>query len=122
MNKITLSADQILAAMDAAGMVIDHVAYDAAIAAAIKKLADEIDAEILRKLKAALPRVSYEEVENSAALWEKLKYLDSYEDSSGTHVSESRYELDGVKYAAMWEIWGTSDIPVIMRIIELNNV
>ncbi len=120
MKKFTLTPEQILAAMEAAGMQIDHETYDKAVAEAAKRLADEIDAEIYRKLVASIPKEYYDPLDSDErdALWEKLKLLQPYDSSSSLHVSEERYELDGVKYVAYWEIWGPSDVPEIMVIKE----
>lgn len=123
MKKITITPERILAAMEAAGMRIDHKAYDKAVAEAAKKLADEIDAEVYKQLVASIPKEYYEPIdsEKTTALWEKLKLLQPYDSGSSLHVSEERYELDGVKYVAYWEIGGPSDIPEIMRIKELKT-
>jgi hypothetical protein len=120
MKKFTLTPQQILAAMEAAGMQIDHETYNKAVAAAAKKLSDEIDAELYKKLVASIPKEYYESIDSdeAMALWEKLKLLQPYDGGSSLHVVEERYELNGVKYIAYWEIWGPSDIPEICIIKE----
>jgi hypothetical protein len=118
MRKITVTPEQILTAMEAAGMQIDHTAYDSAIATVIQKVSDEIDAQIVKDIIASFQKEQYEHIDDSAAVWEKLKLLQPYESGGSLHISEERYELDGVKYIACWEICGPFDIPKIMVIKE----
>lgn len=118
--KHTISTEQFYEACKSAGLCANEEALNKAIAIAAKQLADEIDDDIFREITGSVvaPKEHYEFIENPAEVWEKLKFLDCYDASSSMHISEERYELDGVKYICTWEIWGVSDIPNIAILKE----
>jgi hypothetical protein len=121
----SVSVEQLVKALEAAGMVFDHEEVDKAIAVAAQKLADQIDEEIFQELVKKTPPISHEYYEEVTvgvdALWKKLKVLNPYDSGSSLHVAEERYELDGVKYVAYWEICGDSDVPEICIIKEYKR-
>lgn len=113
---ISLSVEKLYAAMEAAGMKVDHVAMDNAVKIAAQNMADAIDGEVLAELlkvrEVSVPRDEQE------WLWKLLMHEVPYDSQGSLHITENHYMYNGVQYVVYWELGSKSHCPMDITILK----